>query len=326
MSVPLDLRVSLLRQYGSFILAYSVTFQPDLDHFGDERGFLAYKMVGRTALVLSDPVAPWENHVDVICRFVHEKRDVCFLQISRPIADIVARLGFTINEMGVETNLELSSYSMTGPDKRNFRTAVKRMAAAGNYIEEGPASLLNECEIKTVSDRWRRTRATKSHEIAFLARPIVFGDEVEVRKFWTFDRKEKLLGFAFFDPVYDRGKVIGYLNSVRRRLPEADSLVTYALMYSAIEKFRSEGIKWLSVGLSPLAEIEDKDFPHSWFVRRAFRFVYMNALFNRYVYPLQGLANHKRGYGGITRKTYFAFNTSPPLLRLLKSLQVIKLV
>jgi hypothetical protein len=30
-----------------------VTFQPGLEHFGDEAGFLSYKTVGGTALVLS---------------------------------------------------------------------------------------------------------------------------------------------------------------------------------------------------------------------------------------------------------------------------------
>ena len=42
--------------------AYATTLQPDLERFGDEHGFLAYKTVGKTALVLSDPIAPRETH------------------------------------------------------------------------------------------------------------------------------------------------------------------------------------------------------------------------------------------------------------------------
>ena len=52
-----DIRLDLLKQHGSFPIAYSVAFQPGLRHFGDEKGFMAYKMVGRTAFVLADPVA-----------------------------------------------------------------------------------------------------------------------------------------------------------------------------------------------------------------------------------------------------------------------------
>jgi lysylphosphatidylglycerol synthetase-like protein (DUF2156 family) len=50
-----------LRQHGNFALAYSVMFQPRLEHFGDEAGFLSYKTVGSTALVLSNPVAAYET-------------------------------------------------------------------------------------------------------------------------------------------------------------------------------------------------------------------------------------------------------------------------
>ncbi len=326
MSVPFDLRMSLLRQHGNFALAYSLTVQPNLNHFGDARGFLAYKMIGRTALVLSDPIAPFENSADLMFRFAQEKKDVCLLQISRPIAEIAVRLGFIINEMGVETRLELPSYSMNGPKKRNFRTAVNRMKAAGTFIEERPAASLDAREIKHVSDQWRQTRTIRNYEIAFLARPIVLSNEIDVRKFWAFDRNKRLQAFAFFDPIYDRGAVVGYLNSVRRRLPEADALATYALLHAAIEKFQSERRQWLSIGLSPLAEIEDKDFPHSWFVRRAFRLVYTNTLFNRYIYPLQGLAKNKSRYCGVSRQTYFAFNTLPPFPRLIKILRAIELI
>jgi len=51
-------RLWALREYGNFPLAYSATFQPGLDYFGGEEGFLAYKQVGSTAFVLSNPLAP----------------------------------------------------------------------------------------------------------------------------------------------------------------------------------------------------------------------------------------------------------------------------
>jgi lysylphosphatidylglycerol synthetase-like protein (DUF2156 family) len=326
MSVPIELRMSLLEQFGNFAIAYSVAAQPGLDHFGDARGFLAYAMVGRTAMVLANPVAPPEHYAGLIGRFVEQKRDVCFVQVSRPVATILASKGFLINEMGIETKLDLPNHSIKGPHKRNFRTAVKRMTAQGNSIRELASTSLDEREVRVVSDRWRRTRATKSREIAFLARPIVFGDEPGVRKFWSFDRAGKLIAFAFFDPIYDRGEVVGYLNSARRRLPEAEPLVTYAIIQAAIETFRGEQKKWLSIGISPFAQIHDNDFQQSRFVKRAFRLIYRNSLFNRMIYPLQGLAKHKAGYGGISEPTYFAFNTPPPLPRLIKMLRVTKVL
>ena len=74
--VPAAVRYSLLRQHGTSSQAYSATFQAGLEHFGDERGFLSYKRVGRTALVLSDPLASPENMPDLISRFLKEHPDV----------------------------------------------------------------------------------------------------------------------------------------------------------------------------------------------------------------------------------------------------------
>ena len=321
-TVPLDIRRSLLRQHGNFALAYSVTFQPGLEHFGDEAGFLSYKTVGSTALVLSNPVAATDKRTALINRFVEEKGDVCFWQISRPVAEILAGLGFSINEMGTESHINLANYNFAGPApaKRNLRRAYNRMLDCGYTTCECPVASLNLQELEAVSVKWRRTRSVTNREIMFLVRPVVLEDEPDVRKFFTFDRDGQLKAFAFFDPVYEGGEVVGYLCSTRRRLPEADSLVGYAQMRHAMESFQQEGKRYLFLGLSPLANIEDKEFTYNWLVRRTFRFVYANALFNRFLYPLQQLTKHKGAFAGTAAQSYYAFNRHPSLPRLIKVL------
>src|SRR5215218_3414663 len=106
-NVPENGRFNALREYGSFALAYSATFQPGLSYFGGEEGFLAYKQVGSTAFVLSDPIAPIESYENLILRFMSERSDVCFWQASRPVAQTLAKIGFRVNEMGTETRIEL---------------------------------------------------------------------------------------------------------------------------------------------------------------------------------------------------------------------------
>jgi len=311
-------RMGALREYGSFALAYSATFQAGLSHFGSEDGFLAYKQVGSTAFVLSDPIAPIETSENLIRSFVKEKGDVCFWQSSRPVAEILATIGFGVNGMGTETRIELDRYDFEGPRKRNFRRAVKDAGARGYAIEERAASSLERCELEAVSERWRRTRGVKDREMTFLTRPAVLDDEVDVRKFFTFDRQGRLQAFAFFDPIYAGGKVIGYLNSAKRRLPEADDLVGYAMLHRAIRTFQDEGKALLSFGLSPLAGIEDNALSGSRLMRTAFRTVFNSRLFNKLVYPLQGFAAHKGAFCGSTQQTYCAFTSGLTLSQLMK--------
>lgn len=63
-------RISLLRQHGSFAQAYSATFQSGLEHFGDAQGFIACRRMERTARVLWDPVAPRSDADDLIMQFL----------------------------------------------------------------------------------------------------------------------------------------------------------------------------------------------------------------------------------------------------------------
>lgn len=154
--------------------------------------------------------------------------------------------------------------------------------------------------------------------MTFLTRPAVLDDEVDVRKFFTFDHKGRLQAFAFFDPIYEGGKVVGYLNSAKRRLPEADDLVGYALLHRAIKTFQDEGKKILSFGLSPLAGIEQSELSGSRLLNFGFRTIFNSRLFNKLVYPLQGFAAHKSAFCGSTQQTYCAFTSGLTLSQLMK--------
>jgi lysylphosphatidylglycerol synthetase-like protein (DUF2156 family) len=313
-----SMRLRALREYGNFALAYSATFQPDMDYFGDEEGFLAYKLVGTTAFVLADPIAAADRREDLIRRFINERRDVCFWQTSRPIAEILGNFGFYVNEMGIETRIELESYEFDGPRKRNFRRALNRAARQGHVNAERSIASLDRDELRRVSERWRQTRGVKNREMTFLTRPAILDDEVDVRKFFTFDREGNLQAFAFFDPIYEHGRIVGYLCSAKRRLPEADTLAGYAILHRAIRTFQNEGKRILSLGLSPLCGIEDKNLSSNPMVSFGFRNVYRSPLFNKFVYPLQGFAANKAAFCGSAEQTYCAFNRRLALSQLVK--------
>jgi lysylphosphatidylglycerol synthetase-like protein (DUF2156 family) len=111
---------------------------------------------------------------------------------------------------------------------------------------------------------------------------------------------------------------VGYLCSAKRRLPEADALVGYAVLHHAIRIFRDEGKAFLSLGLSPLCGIEDKELSSNRLVSFGFRMVYRSQLFNQLIYPLQGFAAHKGAFCGSAEQTYCAFKRGLTLSQLVK--------
>jgi lysylphosphatidylglycerol synthetase-like protein (DUF2156 family) len=319
-------RRRLLQRHGSFPIAYSAAFQPDLLHFGDETGFLSYKMVGGTAFVLADAIAEPQHHAALIDAFLAKFPDVAFWQISHATAALLDARGFFVNAFGAESVVDLQGFSFKGPARRSFRTAVNRFDASGHAVREVPLSQIPAGQIQAVSNGWRKSKATKHRELRFLVRPIVLADEPGVRKFVLFNAENEPEGFAFFDPVHEDGKVVGYLSATRRWLPGTDPLAGYLLMRTAMETFQREGVRDLHLGLSPFHKIEDREFNKNWVTRRAFRFFYTNGFTNRFVYPVRSLSQHKDIYGGESRLVYVAFNRLPALVRLVKLLRACRIV
>ncbi|MEM5472729.1 DUF2156 domain-containing protein [Hoeflea sp. AS60] len=321
-----EIRLGLLKQYGNFPIAYSVAFQPGLRHFGDERGFLAYKKVGKTAFVLGNPIANPGHHEALIDSFLAKYSDVVFCQASFATAEILSKRSFFVNDFGCESIVDLKAFSFSGPRRRSYRTASSRLIERGYHVREMSAGEFSAADLRTVSDGWKSTKVTKNRDMRFLVRPIQLADEPGVRKFFLLNKEGAPEGFAVFDPVYENGQVTGYLSTTRRWLPTSDPLAAYFIVRTAVETFQSEGVAEFHLGLSPFHRIEDKSFEKNWLVRRGFRFIYTNELSNRFFYPWQNLAKHKESYGGKERQTYYAFNTLPSLPRLLKLIWACRLV
>jgi lysylphosphatidylglycerol synthetase-like protein (DUF2156 family) len=328
-SVPAAVRIALLRQHGTSSQAYSATFQAGLEHFGDERGFLAYKRVGRTALVLSDPLAPPENIPGLISRFLQEHPDAGFWHLSHPVAQFLATRGFCVNAMGPEVWIDLPTYTFSGDKKKQLREAFNRMVKRGFVTHEGTLAEVGVDKIKAVSDAWRQTRTNRNGEVGFLNRPLVLAEEPDVRRFFTFDRDGKLVAFSFFDPIYEGGKLVGYGSQHNRHLPEADHMVNFAIKRVVIETFQREGLKVLHLGISPFADVlQDDEFKssRSWMTARYFDFTYNSWLINRFIYPMKGIAVHRRFFRGVQQQTYYAFNRRPSLPRVFKLLRACNII
>jgi lysylphosphatidylglycerol synthetase-like protein (DUF2156 family) len=326
--VPLETRVALLRAHGSFPQAYSATYQPNLQHFGDERGFVAYRKIGRTAFVLGDPIAPPDQRADLIARFLTQHPIADFWQVSRPIVELLLPRGFSINELGPDPRLDLSTYNFSGKDKQNLRTALNRAAKSGYVIRECSLASLNIDEVRAMSEAWRATRTIRSREVAFMNRPFELADEVDVRKFFLFDRDGRLQALGGFDPIYENGHVIGYIAQHNRNRPEVAAFADHAIKRHAIETFQREGRKWLYLGLAPFAHLLNQDYKpsRSQLVHRIFVFSYKNYLVNRFIYPLKGHELHKRQFRGVMEQTYCAFSRKPTIGRLFLVLRACNVV
>src|SRR6185369_17489422 len=97
-----------------------------------------------------------------------------------------------------------------------------------------------------ISEDWMEKKAVKGHEMSFLVRPAIYDDEPDVRKFYGMKGNETV-GFVFFDPMYENGKVVGYMANILRSNCDGYSVTDYIIL-EAMEVFRKEGIPVVSLG------------------------------------------------------------------------------
>lgn len=319
-------RLDLIRKYGDFSLAYTTAVQPGLEYFGTEHGYLAYGQRFGYRFVLGDPVALPQHREQLIKKFVTQYRDAAFCQISASTAEIVQQYGYYVNEMGVDTILELPEYDFHGQDKKWLRTAEAWTHRRGYTTREATLEQVGPEQVELVSQAWRTTRPIKRKEVRFLNRPMAVSDEPGTRRFYFFDSEQRMLAFVFFDPLYRAGQLIGYVACTKRRHPEAPVYAEQAIMKHCIEVFRREGCRELRMGLSPLAWIEDREFAANRLVNMLFRCGFSSRWVNKCFYNCQGHAEYKRRFRGREEKVYFASKSLFNTTRLLALIALCKII
>jgi lysylphosphatidylglycerol synthetase-like protein (DUF2156 family) len=298
-------RLEMFYRYGKFAMAYA-TLQPGLKYFEAFGGYLAYDTSLGITFVLGDPVAPPEGYPALIKAFVEKYPRSCFCQVSRPVAEVLSGLGRYVNEFGADIELGLPDYNFDGPKKSKLRQAAHKVEREGYTIVERSSDEIDRSSLESLSAAWRATKRVK-HEARFLVRPMTYEDEPDVRKFYLLDPAGEVASFVAFDPICERGEIIGYSPAIKRRSPAAPTGAEEAITKFAIERFRDEGLAVLRLGLLPFYQIEESGFAESVLLKKAFQWLYRNG--DRWIYSFRGHADFKHRYRGTLSKVYFATYT-----------------
>lgn len=320
-----DERIALCRRHGRGSLAYSCATQPDLSYHGDSTGFIAYADKMGYRFALGDPVAPAERRAALIESFVAQAGAPAFVQIGQETAAILSQLGYRVNRMGVETVLPLSVSMFAGARNQSIRYSERWLLQRGYRLMEATGEAETARLAAEISAEWRAGRIVKRREMRFLNRPFQPEPGPDMRRFVLLNPDGHVVALLDFDPLYEEGRIIGYTTAFKRKRSGTTPHAEIALTKFAAERFREERIGVMTLGLSPLAAIEDSGFPESRIWQSLFRRAYQSRRVNERIFNLQGQAAFKRRFHGEEVPTYIAFRRASPLtmlalLRLLKTL------
>jgi lysylphosphatidylglycerol synthetase-like protein (DUF2156 family) len=306
-----------LRKHGREALSYA-TLQAGMEYFIDECGYIAYTTVQHPVfarrpkrIAFSDPVCAPEDYERIMRNFLSVNRRAVFGCISEPCAEVLRRLGFKVNCLGYEVELPIQTYNTKGNWKeldliKRARNEAKR---EGIVIREENIENVNREQLNAVSARWIGTKKVNDREIWIYARRPVFEYENDVRKFIAYDREGRVAGFAFYDPIYHDGQVIGYSANILRSDEQRFGRLPTAMHMEAMEKFKPDSQEVLNLNLSPFVKLEGGKFNDDFGCKMFFK---LSARYGNEIYNFQGLAFHKSKYRGNEKFLYFASNSFWP--------------
>lgn len=290
-------RIAYLKKFGRHSMAFSA-LQPMMRYFDLEGvGYIAYRKKWGDVVCLGDPVCAKEDRTRLLKAFLAKYKSPVFIQVTPSFAELVHKeVGFYATQFGKETFIDLQSWKTSGKKKQVIRTAINHAEKEGVIVKESYGDLA----YRNLSDSWLKTRKCKGREIVFLIRPMEMDYTEGTRRFFAY-QGDDMIGFVFFDPVYENGEVVGYVPNISRASEKFPQGIFYMLMVKAFEVFRNEGVPFIFLGLSPLA----LDYPAKKHESKILRWMLeMTGKHGNFLYNFKGIDFTKSRFRGDDEATY----------------------
>lgn len=164
----------LVRAHGEDSLAF-FCLRRDKSYFFSptRRSFLAYRVVGGSALVSGDPVGEQGEVLELLAEF----RRVChsrgwrlgLLSVRRELLPLTRELGLRAIKIGDEAVVRPADFSLAGRSIRKVRQSVARLERAGyefRVVDAGAVDPVLRAELERVSDVWRGSNVERGFSMA----------------------------------------------------------------------------------------------------------------------------------------------------------------
>lgn len=268
---------TLLNLYSQNSCSYLALEDDKQLYFGKSvDGVIPYGVVGDTIIVNGDPVCADADFPSLLSEFkdfcMRSAHKVFFLSVTDHFLEEYKHQGFGYVKCGEEARFSLNDYEISGKKGAKMRMNINHAKKAGVTVCEYRPLEQRDLKIEAAFDRvtkeWLGQK--KSSLLAFTMGKAGLDNPMDKRYFYASDADGTIVAFIAFVPFLGKD---GYMADVTRHGNGAPSGVMETIIYEAFQTFRAEGIHYGSLGVAPLAGLDDEK---AGLVERLLRFVYNN--------------------------------------------------
>jgi phosphatidylglycerol lysyltransferase len=147
--------------------AFALTGDKALIFSEDGRGFVMFGVAGRSWIAYGGPVGPADAAGAAALAFVEAARQAgarpVFYEVGVEDVPLMLDLGLTLHKMGEEAVVDLTGFSLGGPERKRLRAAHARALRDGltlEIVQPPHAAALIE-ELRAISDAWLAAKKTR---------------------------------------------------------------------------------------------------------------------------------------------------------------------
>ncbi len=267
----------------------------------DRTAFIMYQVSGRSWIALGDPVGPPAERAELVWDF----RELCdrydgrpvFYQVTDEDLPLYVDMGLTLSKLGEDGRVPLDSFTLEGSQRAELRQAWNRGKREGLTFEIASREELPKVfpRLKEVSDTWLEERSTaeKSFSIgAYSEQYLANFDCALVRV------HGEIVAFANLWPAPAGGELSVDLMRYTSAAPKQvmDYLFIELMLWG-----KAQGYQWFSMGMAPLAGLEQHTLATIWHKTGNLIFRYGDAFYN-----FEGLRHYKTKFHPVWRPRYLA--------------------
>lgn len=244
----------LLKQYGNSAVDYFKVYKDKLIFISAVfEGFIGYKVSGNFAIVLSDPVCPEEDKLNVLREFESHCYQMglrpAFYRVDEGSLHLYESLKKKILMIGQEAILDVKIFSLEGKDKKSLRNGLNGLQKNGfrAEIHKAPHDKGFIGKLRAVSDEWL---------LDFDKNESVFSqgmfDEDEIREqdvITIAGPDEKIMAFLNIVPDYAEDECT---YDLIRRTTDAPAAAMDALIVKLVEYAAENQKSFVNMGLVPM--------------------------------------------------------------------------
>ena len=301
----------LIEEFGTSSLDYFKLAKEKEFYFSEEiNGVVSFRTANGFAVVLEEPVCAEHHKTDLIREFdlfcKKNNLKTCYYRVSESGIIYFNPLKKQKLFIGQDAILDAEGFTLTGKDKKTIRNGINAVEKSGytTEIRYAPQDDKTIDQIQSVSDEWLRE---------FDKKEIVFAEGM-------FDR-DTVRNQDLITISDNNGRCVAFLNIIPhcapdecsydmiRKTEDAPNGSTDVLIVKLVEYAKSKNLKYINMGMTPMAGIQQTHNTAEDIMKFAYQRV---GSFKHY----QTLRNFKEKYASLWEDQYLVYNSDFELLQI----------